>query len=131
MLRESEGVLLYTSSETIILARIALTMALFSLIRSRGELILGISGGRKVISNWFLFFFFFSALSCDGSSLFSLMDACNLVNCQGSTLGGKKKGRRCPAGEKDVYEIEVGLHLQPALLPRGVFVELRRPTNFQ
>lgn len=58
MLRESEGVLLYTSSETIILAQIALTMALFSLIRSRGELILGISGGRKVISNWLLFFFF-------------------------------------------------------------------------
>lgn len=56
MLRESEGVLQYTSPETIILTQIALTVALFSLIRSRGELILGISGGRKVISNWLLFF---------------------------------------------------------------------------
>lgn len=62
VLRESEGVLLYTSSETIILARISLTMALFSLIRSRGELILGISGGRKVISNWLLFSLHYPAM---------------------------------------------------------------------
>lgn len=38
MLRESEGVLLYTSLETVILAWIHLTIALFSLIRSTGEL---------------------------------------------------------------------------------------------
>lgn len=38
-----------------------------------------------------------------------------------AALFGEKKVR-CPAGEKDVDEI--GLHLQPALLPREVFVEL-------
>lgn len=37
-LRESEGVLLYVSLETVILAWIALTVALFSLIRSTREL---------------------------------------------------------------------------------------------
>lgn len=83
MLRESEGVLLYMSSETIILARIALTVALFSLIRSRGELILGMSGGRKVISNWLLFF----------PLHYPVMDLPYFLSCvnhQGSTLGGKK-----------------------------------------
>ena len=34
----------------------------------------------------------FSALSCSGSFLFPLMDACNRINHQGSTLGGKKWG---------------------------------------
>lgn len=118
MLRESEGVLLYTSSETIILAWISLTMALFSLIRSRGELILGISGGRKVRSNWLLFFSPHYPVM-DVPYFLSWMPATGLT-IKAALLGGKKV--RCPAGEKDVDEI--GLHLQPALLPREVFVEL-------
>lgn len=118
MLRESEGVLQYTSSETIILAQSSLTMALFSLIR-RGELILGISGGREVISNWLLFLLHYPVM--DLPYFLSWMLPTGLT-VKVALCGGEKKGRRCPAGEKNVYEI--GLHLQPALLPREVFVEL-------
>lgn len=46
--------------------------------------------------------------------LISLMDAGSWINSQRSALGEKTRGRH-PGCEKDVYEIEVGLHLRPGL----------------